>query len=189
MAKIDRPCDIYQGYNYKKDVQSTVGFITALKIGDKELKANQTCKDPENPTTDLEVVAVLSSANWSTGNTDAVYFSGQISISNRQEVALLVLNDLTKIEVSAKFVVYDYDLLSKQYFKAFHSNDAEMKGLLEKSGDDLSVSVADEASSAVQSPANYDFFIGIKPQPEQQDMHVATSVDNKIVKAWGVKVA
>ena len=46
MPQFARRCDVYQGYNFKKDKNTTVGFIKTLKIGDTEIKADQTCKDP-----------------------------------------------------------------------------------------------------------------------------------------------
>lgn len=188
MASIDRACDIYQGYNFKKDVQSTVGFLTSIKVGDKELTADQACKDPESPTDDLKVVAVLNQSNWATGVTDPLYFSGQISPANKQEVAMLVLNDLTKVEVVAQFNVYEYDLVEKKYFKSFHTDDTDMNGLVEKSGEDLVIGVANDASSEVESPENFAFWVGVKPQASAQSIHIATSATAKVAKGWGLQV-
>ena len=55
MATIQKNLNVRQGYNFKKDIQSTVGFITALKIGDKEVKADQTVKDPQIPKMTLKL--------------------------------------------------------------------------------------------------------------------------------------
>ncbi|MFV8749338.1 hypothetical protein ACNOYE_02175 [Nannocystaceae bacterium ST9] len=189
MATFQKQCDIYQGYNYKKDKQTPVGFITEIKIGDTTLTADQTCKDPMSPADDLKVVAVLSGALWELGVTDALYFSGQISVTSKQAVQLLTYTDLTKVDVSCKFTVYDYDPIQKAYFKCLlGTDDAELTGLLEKNGEDLNLSVADDASTEVQSPENYAFQIGIKPQPTAQKVTVATSFSTKIVKAWGLTV-
>lgn len=181
--------DVYQGYNFKKDVQTPVGFITALKIGDITLTADQTCKDPMSPETDLKTVTVLSGSFWEVGVTDSLYFSGRISVANKQQVMQLLYKDLTKVDVTCNFVVYDYDPLEKKYFKCqLPTEDAELNGLLEKSGSDLNVSVSDDAASEVQSPENYVFQIGIKPQPSAQKITLATSFTDKIVKAWGLNV-
>jgi hypothetical protein len=166
-----------------------VGFITKLKVGEVEIAADQTCKDPTNPTKDLKVVAVLNNALWQTGITDAVYASGQISTANKQKVALLTLSDLVNIDVVFQFAVYEYDPLAKKYFLAFHSNSKDMNGLLEKSGVNLNVNVADDASTEVQSPENYAFQLGIKPKPSSQAMHLATGDQKNVVKAWGLAVA
>lgn len=188
MPQYRRLLDIYQGYNYKKDKQTPVGYITKIKVADKDLAVDQTCKDPTNPKNDLKVVAVLSDVLWETGVTDAVYFSGQISAPNRQTVATLIYNDLTNVEVVFQYSVYDYDPVAKKYYLAFHSNKTDMKGLLEKKGDELNVSVGDDPASEVQSPLNYAFQTGIKPQPEAQTLHIATGDQKVVAKAWGLKL-
>ncbi|NLE87861.1 MAG: hypothetical protein GX607_15850 [Myxococcales bacterium] len=188
MAEFNKHCDIYQGYNYKKDRQTPVGFITSLKIGDKDLAADQTVKDPLNPEDDLKVVAVLSGALWQLGPTDALYFSGQVSVASKQRCQELLFKSLTKVEVVFQFSVYDYDPIAKKYFKCL-TVDADMKGILEKNGDDLNLALAEDKSTEVQSPENYAFQIGIKPQPESQNITVAVADQKNIVKGWGVAVA
>jgi len=188
MPEYRRSLDVYQGYNYKKDKQTSVGFITKMKIGDTDLTADQTCKDPTNPTQDLKVMAVLSGVLWETGVTDAVYFSGQISTPNRQNVALMVITNLTNIVTVFQFSVYDYDPLAKKYFLAFQSNGTDMNGLIEKRGEDLNLSVADDVSTEVQSPENYAFQIGVKPQASAQALHISTADQKNVVKSWGLKV-
>lgn len=186
MPQFSKNCDVYQGFNFKKDKTTCVGFITALKVATVTITADFTCKDPLNPTTDLKTVCVMSNVLWATGVTDAVYFSGQISATNRQNVATLLINDLTNVEVTFQFVVYDYDPVAKKYFKCFHCSDTEMKGILEKNGQDLNISVADDQSTEVQSPINYTFQLGIKPQPTAQSMTIATADSKNVVKAWGL---
>ncbi len=189
MPQYRRVLDVYQGYNFKKDKQTPVGFITKMKIGTIDLKVDQTCKDPMNPTSELKVVAVCSDVLWELGVTDAQYFTNQVSVFNRQAIAALVINDLTNIEVLFQFTVYDYDPLEKKYFKAFHSNDTDMKGLLEKKGEDVNLTIADDTSTEVQSPENYTMNVGIKPQALAQALTVATGVTKNLVKAWGLTVA
>jgi hypothetical protein len=188
MPEFRRVLDVYQGYDYKKDKQTPVGFITKLRIGDTEVKADQTCKDPTNPETDLKVVAVLTDILWETGVTDAVYFSGQVSTANKQTVALMVYKSLVNIDTNFQFAVYEYDPIAKKYFLSFHCKDTEMKGLLEKKGDELNLSVANDASTEVPSPENYTLNTGIKPKPEAQTLHVATGDQKNVVKAWGLKL-
>ena len=188
MPSYNRVLDIHQGFNYNKDVQTPVGFITALKIGTKALNADLTCKNPTNATQDLAAVAVLSAAYWHCGVTDAVNLDGQISTANRQEVAMLVLSGLTNIQVEFKYAVYDYDPIRGKYFLAFHSNNTAVKGLLELVGDDLSISVADDPLDVVQSPLNYSMSIGIAPQPIAQTLHIAVAEGKNVAKAWGMAV-
>lgn len=189
MPEFRKICDPYQGYNFKKDRQSTVGFITALKIGGTALAVDQSVKDPTNATAELKVVAVLTDILWELGVTDALYFTGQVSVYNRQTLMDLIINSLTNIEVDFKFTIYEYDPVAKVYFKCFHCNDTEMKGLLEKKGEELNLTVADQASSEVQSPENYTFNTGIKPQPTAQSLTIASSSKKNVVKAWGLTVS
>lgn len=189
MPTFQKSCDIQQGYNFKKDIQTSVGYLTSLKIGDVTLKADQTVKDPLAPETDFPVVAVLTGAMWELGVTDTLYYTGQISVYNKQQTQLLVYKDLSKVDVVFKFSVYSYDPIEKKYFKCLlGTDDAELNGLLEKTGADLNLSVADDASAEVQSPENYAFQVGVKPQPSAQVVTVATSFSDKVVKSWGLKV-
>jgi hypothetical protein len=187
MPTFSRACDVYQGYNYKKDQQTTVGFITKMKIGDTDLDANQEVSDLSNPKSTVKVVSVLSGFDWQTGVTDAVYFSGQIATSNKQKVALLALTDMVKVTVVFNMVVWEFDPIAEKYYKAA-SVDSDLNGILEKNGSDLNVAVANDPSTEVQSPLNFSFTIGIKPQPSAQKINLATGDQKSVVKAWGLKV-
>lgn len=188
MPQFSRALDVYQGFNFKKDKQTPVGYILSIKIGDQDLTADQeTIKDPEQPDNALsdKVVAVLNHYLWETGVTDAMYFSGQVSTANKQKIAEMILGSFANIEIAFKYVVYEYDPLQKKYFKS-NFVDATLTGLLEKSGDDLNISVADDASTDVQSPKNFTFQIGIKPKTLEQSVNLATAASKNIVKKWGV---
>jgi len=189
MATFQKQLDVYQGYNFKKDVQTPVGFLTALTIGGITLKADQTCKDPMGPEKDLAVVTVLSGVMWELGVTDALYFSGQVSVYNKQQVKQLTYKDLSKVDVTCVFMIYEYDPIEKKYFKCLQpTEDKVLNGLLEKRGSDLNIDIADDASTEVQSPENYSFRLGVKPEPQAQTITVATSFSVKVVKSWGLKV-
>jgi hypothetical protein len=189
MPTFQKMCNIGQGYNLKKDIMTPVGYLTSVKIGDITLKADQKVKDPLAPETALQAVAVLSGVMWELGVTDTLYFSGQISVHNKQQILQLVYKGLTKVDVVFKFAVYSYDPLEKKYFKCLlGTDDSDLNGLLEKRGDELNLSVADDASPEVQSPENFAFQVGIKPQPSDQAVTVATSFSAKVVKAWGMEV-
>src|SRR3954469_890991 len=131
MPQFDRSMDVYQGFNFKKDKQAPVGFITKLKVGDIELKADQeTIKNPEEPDKylDTKVVGVLNHYLWETGITDAIYLSGQISVANKQIVSSALLGTWANVEVLFHYRVYEYDPKLKKYFKSNFS-DKELKGI------------------------------------------------------------
>ena len=187
MPQYRKPLDIYQGYNFKKDKQTPIGFITKMKLMGMDLAVDQTCKDPMNPAADIKVFAIMSDVLWETGVTDAVYLSGQVSVANKQSIMTSIYSEQSNIEVIFSFKVYEYDAVAKKYFLAFHSGDVSMKGLLEKNGEDLNLTVADDASTEVQSPLNYAFQIGIKPQASEQILYLAVGEQMQITKAWGLK--
>ncbi len=187
MPQYRKPLDVYQGYNFKKDKQTPIGFITKMKLMGIDLAVDQTCKDPMNPTADIKALAVLSDVLWQTGVTDAVYLSGQVSTTNKQSIMTSIYSVQSNIEVIFSFKVYEYDVAARKYFLAFHSGDVSMKGVLEKRGEELNLSVADDASTEVQSPENYAFQIGIKPQATEQKLYVAVGDQKQITKAWGLK--
>jgi len=194
MASFNRHCDILQGYNFKKDVQTSIGYITSLTIGDTKFTSKnmkQTCKDPMSPETDLAAIVVLSAISWDIGPTDTIYLAGQVSPASQQSIRMLTYKDLSKVNVSIQFAIYDYDPIEKKYYKSMlPTDDAALDAILEKQGADLSLQVADDASSEVQSPPNYSFSIGIKPQTEkEQNITIAASFSDKVVKAWGLKLA
>jgi hypothetical protein len=191
MPQYSRSLDVYQGFNFKKDKQSSVGFITKAKIGDIELTADQeTLTDPEQPDKPLaaKVVGVLNHFLWETGITDAMYLSAQISTSNKQILSAALMGTWANVNVEFQYVVYEYDPLAKKYFKSSFT-DAALKGILEKNGDDLNLSVADDPSTEVQSPKNFVCQLGIKPQTLEQAINLATGSGKNIVKKWGVTEA
>jgi len=191
MPQFSRALDVYQGFNFKKDKQAPVGYITKLKVGEHELTADQeTIKDPEQPDKALgtKVVGVLNHYLWETGTTDAMYLAAQVSTANKQMISSALLGTWANVEVVFKYVIYEYDPLQKKYFKSSFV-DAELKGILEKNGDELNLAIADDPSHEVQSPKNYTLQVGVKPQTLEQSVNVATGSGKNIVKQWGVTEA
>lgn len=186
MPQFRKVCDVYQGYNFKRDKHTTVGLLTKLKLGETEITADHAMTDPLEK--EVNVVAVLSDVYWDTGVTDAIYFSGQVSIKAKQAVAQLVYSTMVNSLVEFQFSVYEYDPLAKKYFLCFHSNDTDMKGILEKKGEDLNLSVTDDAGHVVQSPENYTLTLGIKPQPTKQALQLAVGDGKSFAKTWGLSV-
>jgi hypothetical protein len=188
MPQFARSLDVYQGFNFKKDKQAPVGYITKLKVGDVDLKADQeSIKDPEQPDKTLgnKVVGVLNHYMWETGITDAMYFSAQISTGNKQTVSAALLGTWSNVEVLFTYTIYEYDPAQKKYFKSNYI-DKELKGILEKNGDELNLSVADDPSHEVQSPKNFTLQVGIKPATTEQTVNIATGSGKNLVKQWGV---
>jgi hypothetical protein len=191
MPQFSRALDVYQGFNFKKDKQTSVGYITKMKVGDIELAADQeTIKDPEQPDKALanKVVGVLNHYLWETGTTDAMYLAAQVSTANKQTLSAALMGTWANVQVEFQYTVYEYDPLAKKYFKSNYI-DAALKGILEKNGEDLNLAVADDPSSEVQSPKNFTLQVGIKPQTLEQTVNIATGSGKNIVKQWGITEA
>ncbi len=186
-AQLAIACDIAQGYNFHRDAQTPVGFITKLKLGPTaEIKADQVCQGPTSTGSGLAVAVVLSAVHWSTGPADAISFTGRVSRANRQTILSILSRPLDSIEVVFQFIVYSYDPITKQYYTSFHCNGKDMTGVLAKDGGNPPLSVASAASVDVPSPQNYSVSLGIKPKPgTAQALTIATSQTASVVKPWG----
>ena len=135
---------------------------------------------------DMKVVGVLTYAGWSVSPTDPVNLSMQLSETAKNKLDALTKKSMSNIEVDVQFDCYNYDPAKKKYYRNFHTNDAEVKGLIMGQGNDLAIRVDLEASPVVQQPRNYTLNLGIKPQAKAQDIHYLSSVADKLVLAWGV---
>lgn len=184
MADYSRSCDIHQGFSFQRDQQDTIGYINSMKLGDTELAADLEVNTPEGK--QEKVVAVLSGVSHDVATTNPISFSGQVSVKNRQNIAQLVYTNLSKIHVEIKFVVWEFDPAKDKntYYKAFHSNNAVVKGLIRKSGKNLDLSIDYTPNMEVQSPLNYGFSFTVVPTPEKQSLELAVSTDGKISLQW-----
>jgi hypothetical protein len=190
MPELNLDCDVKQGYDFKKDASATVGYLTELILGGQALAVDQTMiKDPLKPDAALGsgVVAVLSSASWGMGPTNAMYFTGQISAANMQTLRAF-MTKVTDLSVKLKFVCYQFDFVAMKMFKSFHSGDAELAGLIEKKGAELSLHFSATPLSFPPKPKTFPFSIGIVPAHVEQPIQLATSDTVKFTMPWGQAV-
>lgn len=184
---IDRSFDPDYVYNTNWKENPPMGLVTKLKIGDKELAADQICKNPTAPTEDIKAVMVLDQIHWQGGNSDPIAISGLISVPNRQIVAALNSgSSRTDTGVTCQFVVFDYDYdASKEapkYFKSFHTNDTDIKGRVQPG----SLMIRHEPVLADGMPVTYYIQFGFKPVEQlAQDLHHAVSASGNMVAPWG----
>lgn len=206
MPEFTRELDPTQGFNFKKDFQKTIGFLTMLKIGTESFAADFTVNSPMAVTAAsgittqatatagaLNVVAVLKNISWTMGDTDPLVFKGLLSIAGKQAFSALLYASMIDIDVEIGFVIYEYDPLAKKYYAAF-SNSAQastdatatgVKGQIKKDGTDLKMTINPEADPDVQSPINYEFDLEVVPKPVVQPLLFATSAMRKVTKNWG----
>lgn len=184
MPAIDKPCSVFNAFNFKRDVEDRIGHLTTLKIGDKTLTADITLKQPTDEA-DKKCVGVISHLHWDGGIAEPVQITFQVSITNKNEVATLLHTAMKSVVIEWTFNIFEYDKEAKQYFLAFHTNETAIKGLIQTQGSERVLYLSDTPGE-VQKPENYQVVIGTIPEDEQQSIHMAVSVDKKFVKPWGV---
>lgn len=190
MAENSYNCDVRQGFNFEKDAQVWVGHIVSLTIGPTPLSADIAVTDPTsaNMATTAKVVGVVSNIYWAGGYADAVQFNCRVSITNKNTISTMTHTSLSNTEVKVKFNIYEYDPVQKAYFKCFHTNDADINGLIYKTGGGLQIQIDTEENTDVVSPKNFNLMLGVMPQPSAQSIQVAVSTSAKFAKQWGVAV-
>ena len=184
MPSVNKYCDIYNAFNFKRDLQEKLGHVTSLKIGEANPSADLTLKEPISEG-DVKCVGAISSFDWNAGDADPLSFSCQVSITNKNNMASLIHTQMKSVAVEVDFAIYDYDPDAKAYYKAVWV-DSAIKGVLKVEGNERDLHLADEASTEVQQPLNYTLNFGIQPEDNEQQIHMAVSQKNKFVKQWGV---
>ncbi|MCF2910449.1 hypothetical protein L1285_19240 [Pseudoalteromonas sp. DL2-H2.2] len=190
MASTNLACSVEQGFNFQKDAQIPVGYITSLKIGDREYKKDLAVTVPTDISGDkVKVVGVISHIFWEGGHADPIIFDCRISTGNKESSAVLQHTSMNDTSVSFSFVVYDYDPQEKTFYPNFHTNEIDLRGLISKVGGELEFGVDLDRADEVTSPKNFSFFLGVMPTEEKQEAHFAVTTSAKFVKKWGVVVA
>lgn len=167
--------------------QSMVGFLESIKIGDIVLAEDFTVIDPIT-SNQMSVAGVVSQIYWNGNYAEPIFFSCQISEKNKTQLAVLLNTTLSNTNVAFAFTIYDYDPDAKSYFKSFHTNSVQLRGLVHKSGGEFVMSLDFDPSAEVTNPRNYTFVLGVTPQAAEQDVHLAVSSTDKLVKVWGTAV-
>jgi hypothetical protein len=187
--KIYKP-DHYQGFNVDEDNQKPVGYITALKIGDKEYPANFHVPNPvDRKGPKLKVPAVLTALGWY-GSSKYIALKAQVGPGNRRRASMqsgymLTRELLNDPKIEFEFVIYEYDKETKKHYKSFHSGGKTLKGLIEKQGvQDLEFDIDSTPSDVVSSPRNYELYLSILPSTDAQEVHVAESPSALQVERW-----
>lgn len=181
-------CSVSQGFDFQKDSQELIGHLNYLKIGDTEMASDLNVTDPIDISSYVKVAGVMSSIYWNGGYAEPITLSAQVSTDNKNKLASLLHNSMANTDVEFQFTVYDYDPKTKAYFKAFHTNGVKLKGLVLKQGGELAMNISMDLSSEVVWPKNYTFQLGVMPQDQAMEIHLAFSSTDKLVKPWGVAV-
>lgn len=189
MAKqFSRQLDPKQGMEMEEDVFVPVGFVTKLKIGGKELKADIECRKPDKRGDTLKAAMVLENVFWAMGTNDSLSFSGRVSPKNRAIVAEQLYDKLDGNAVDIDFEVWEYDYSEKKpvYFTSFQGKG--LAALLESGGGYVALDCGDMPADDIAAPLNYTLNFSLDATSSKaQKLTVAVSKKTKFEKAWGMK--
>ncbi len=193
MADYEVECSLEQGHKFQQDVHEPVGFVTKIKIGDKDLTADISCKNPMDGK-ELKAAIVMSSLSWpDIGNTEPLRLSGQVSAKNMQIVRTLLFTSLPKMKIAFQATVFEYDEAADKYYKSFTCG-SDLNGQVERSDvpdpkgktkEKLNLFVANTVSGYPTSPKCYSMFVGIIPIAKKQDVTLAAADQSNLSKEWG----
>ena len=179
MPNFSRALDLNQGFSFKKDKQTPVGHFLRLTIDGTALRPDFTVTSPDTAASST-VAGVMAHMQWPTGIADPISLKVQISAANKQALSGIAAG--ANVAVGFHFVLFDYDPISKKYFKSFFQN-AALNGLVDTSNQ-TSYSLAGQASTEVSTPENYALTLSIRPQTASQTIFISTSAGKTITKPW-----
>jgi hypothetical protein len=185
MPDIHKTCSVFNAFNFRRDVHESIGHLVELTIGETTFEQDLELHDPEEDGK-VTVVAPISSISWSGGFSEPVSINFFLSVTNKNEMATLLHTDMKSIEVVFSYDIFDYDPDARVWYKSFHSNDTALNGLLHVQGTQRDLYLDDHPGTEVEQPRNYGVNLGIVPEAEAQEIHLAVSQDKKFVKQWGV---
>jgi len=189
-AEFSLSADLEQGFNFKADVNRPVMHVQKFKIGDKDFKATLgNIKDPLDPSKNVTVVGVGTYAGWDAKQTGQIVLEFNVDVTNKQELVALTKSKMGKTNVSFQFTVYLYDNSpqQKKWYKALHTNDAQLTGSIAKAGD-YQLHIDESPDGTVAVPENYRFSIVIDSDVSKtQDVQAAFSNTQKQAFPWGIK--
>jgi len=191
MPAIHKDCSVFNAFNFRRDVHEKIGHVTNIKIGDDDngaLVADLTLRDPiaGDDTSEVKVAGVISSYHWEGGYAQPVQIAMQVSRENRKKLATLLQTTMKSIKLIINYEIYEYDRDAEVFYKSVHTNDTDLNCILQVQGTERVLYLNDTPGTEVENPVNYQLVVGMVPEEEQQEIHIAVSDTDKFVKPWGV---
>lgn len=141
MPTYERALNLVQAFNFKKDVQTPFGFVTAMTVGGVMLTPEMMLTAPPIANTNANTntkpnsgsdgtgpiesaagqpcVGVLRNIKWDLGDTDPITFSGNLGVLGKQMIMGLLYATMIDSSVTLSWCVYEYDPLTRSYYLAF----------------------------------------------------------------------
>jgi hypothetical protein len=185
MPTISKNCSVFNAFNFKRDRHESIGHVTALKIGETQYTADLTLDEPIEEA-DTKVVGAISNVTWEGGYAQPIQLTMQVSIDNKNLLATLIHTEMKSLKMEVTFTVYEYDRDAHCFYKSLHTNDAALACLMQVQSHERVIYLSDEPGMEVEQPLNYQLMLGIVPEEQQQEIHLAVSNTQKFVKPWGI---
>lgn len=185
ISLISKTCSIKQGFEFKRDVQVTIGHIDYLKIGDVVLAQDFEVKNPIDER-EVKTVGVMSAFLWNGARDDWLEFSFQISAANKNVLRNIIHQEIDKAKVEIAFTVYDFDPISNQYYGSVDTNALILSGSIAERAGTRFISVALEPSQEVEPPENYAVDLKLMPPGFEQMIILSVSASDTFERSWGI---
>ena len=199
MASVTWLPNAVEAFRHEAVKSSPVGYLTKLNIGSSvTLSADLPIRiGGQQP---VNAAAVLSSLKWEGGPTDPLTLAGVVSVANKHAMGNISSQALATAEITFRLAVHAPDPKNGEYFKAFHTGDADIKGFVRTrakagagagagGGSALELHFDTEPAPKPQRPVVIPFSITIVPASEVMDFHVASAKLQVQVWSWGVAPA
>ena len=185
---INTVCDARLAYNFVKSGTAKVGHLLSMAFTNsgKTLKADTKISDPENPDSRINVVGVFDHIDWLGDETNPVAVSFRLSPVNKSILQEALSSKTGGIEVSAKWVIYDYSYLDKTHFKHFHAK----KDINFVITEGTMVMVGAEPNQDIQQPLNFSVYMSLTAEngSAEQELDIAYSLGSPFTRPIGVPV-
>lgn len=179
--------DVQQGVSSTASAQHNgVGHLVSANFFGSVLSADLTVTDPLTPGTSMLVVGVLSRVDWVETPSTPISMAVYVSAHNRAVIQPMVETTIKNTAVIVSFRVDEYDPARQVYFAAFAPQQQPplLKAVIGSKGaaPDLQINSNPTIVNNIQL---YETSFSIAPPPQSQNLTVAASASNAVVKPWG----
>lgn len=125
MSKYSYECNLSNGYEVDPTSTSTVGYILSGTLSGEKMNECYSIVTPKGDQKD--VVAIMTFADWPGKQTKPVQFSFGVNDALDGKLTAARSSKM-KTDIELEFVVFQYDHTAKDWYEAFYSDGAPLKG-------------------------------------------------------------
>ena len=187
-----------QGFNFRTDVQSGYGYVTALSLNaaTHPLALPADISVATSGAARENVVGVLTSLSWGGNVGDPISLHFNVSSRNRTQIQELLHEGLKDTGVSFEFIILQFDQIAHKWYTAagssryFSSSAIALKGNIARMGKDklLLELPSNLQNEMVKSPENWEVVLTVAPAAFQQSIGLQLAPDRVNVKSWGLTI-